>query len=285
MGHSFQRVLSENLRMTLQERMAREFGAAKRCWIAILLLQVVLLAVSLGSLWMTSFQSVIAVGIFLLSVPAAILFLKWGADAHSSRGESLRRAFFLQNSLGSEPDAFEIAVLESEATHLTAHEPASLGAYFQSTTKQGVPRLVENLQESAFYTRRLARLTSRLCLLTAITGGLLALFVLYVGVQLLPSATSHLSLTAERIARVFYDLYGLFFVGSFIELLVSYSVLSQISDEVYRNCCKLRAQPNIKLGTLLSELSKYDCALARANPIPGFVKRLCGRRLFDAWAI
>lgn len=285
MGFGVQWKLPERVRMTLREHMSAEFGAAKTCWAVIVLMQLTLTLGSAGSLFISSRRILLTTGVLLLIIPVTTLFLKRSAEAHYRKGEVCRRLYMLEDSLGRKSGATDLLIIKSEATAIPSLDPRSVGRYFNSPSPRGLQRLVENLEESAFYTRRLARLATNAYATATVMGVLAAMVVLWLGVQMVPANGSGIGVDAERFARAFCELFAFFSAGVLAEIWSSYSELSESADRTFQDCDSLRkGNGSFDEIDVLWVANSYDVALAKAMPIPGVFQRLYGRKLERAWS-
>jgi len=89
--------------------------------------------------------------------------------------------------------------------------------------------------------------------------------------------------TAERLARLFAEVFSFFAAGLFADMWLVYAGLAKSADRVFRNCAALKRKADLDAGVVYAELAEYDCALAAARPIPGWLEWLLGKGLASAW--
>lgn len=272
--------------MDLNAAMSREFSAAKLLWGVIVILQFVLLACSIAAASVTG-NRLLLLGGALLIVPVASLLLRWRAETYHDRGEQMRRAYVLQNALGKDPEPASALAIAATGTNLPKVDPSPIGQYFSSALPLGTQRLAENLGESAFYTWRIAALTSYFCAALAIGGLSIAVLMLWWAVQVgIPSgpAGSGLQAAGLHLAKLFSDLFSFVAAGVFAELWWSYRSLSTLAERVFRDSLQLAQEKLPDNVAVFVTMGDYDGALAKTPPLPGTLKWLCNRRLAELWA-
>lgn len=273
--------------MDLQKQMSREYSAAKCYWIVLVMLQMGLLACSVAYVWVASRRAVLFLGGVAFAVPVLTLILKRLASRRYSGGERLRRLLVLENGLGQEPDRVEVLMAAADSTVLPTSGPEPIGSYFDSDLPHGYRRLAQITEESAFYTRRLARVTALGSGLLAGLGAATAVAVLWWAVQQpasLGAPGAQWQTWGERAARLFVEVFGFFAAGLFTELALDFSELAMAAEVVFEKCAEVQRERKIDPAKVFWHLGSYDSALAKAPPLPDFIKRLFGPSLARAWA-
>lgn len=282
MGYRFQRRVSSVV-MTAHQQMSKRFAAAKWLWAVIVVLNVLLLVAPFASPAMSSGGTAIAIGLGVLVIPPMSFLLKWKADDYYSRGEELRRGIFLGDSVGRELSENDRLLIESESPLLPELEPRCIGPYYASSSAPGLRRIIENLHESSFYTRQLSKAAARIYAVVCLLGMSGVFLALWLNVETPFAAQGDWS-AAERVARLVAEFFGFFAAGLFADMWLSYVSLAKSADAVFRNCHALKREETLDAATVYTEVANYDCGLARARPIPGWLKWLLGHRLAQAWA-
>lgn len=274
--------------MNMHGAMAKEFSAAKLYWAVIIILQVVLMACSCLSTSMDSGPKLVVLGGVMLAIPVLTMPLKRLAASHHTRGETARRLLTLQSGLGHEPQKSDLLLIEADATILPNLDPKSIGNYFDSTLPTGYSRLAHITEESAFYTRKIARVSAYFCAALTLVGTLISIGVLWIGIQTIPlTAQTQIGnawMTSQRIAKLFSLLFGFFAAGTFLELWFAYNDLANAAHKVFERCDSLACAKEINAVAIFWEVGNYDTALAKAPPLPGVIKWLCAKKLSAAWS-
>lgn len=274
--------------MNIQGLMAKEFCASKYYWTTIIVLQLVLLVCSCLSPSIDSGSKLIILGAVMLAIPVLTVVLRRLTSLHYTRGEVARRLFTLQSGLGQAPEKRDLLLFEADATVLPNLDPKSIGNYFDSALPTSYSRLANITEESAFYTRKIARVSGYCCAALTLIGTLISIGVLWIGVQTIP-LTGQTQLSdawgiGQRTAKLFSLLFGFFAAGTFLELWFAYNDLANASQKVFERCDSLTGTKEISAVVVFWEIANYDTALAKTPPLPGVIKWLCAKRLSAAWS-
>src|SRR5574341_1837127 len=176
--------------MDLITAMRKEFATTKLCWRMIMLIQLVGLG---GALWVAlgaSGNVLLTIGAVSVLVPLGSFALKEVAGRHHSVGEKLRRWLILQDSQDWKPSDRELMEMQADGGWLPTLEPRPIGKYYNSTLPKGLARMAHIVEESAFYTWKVAETASKLSGVVAILGIALAVGLLWVATQSSPSSPS-----------------------------------------------------------------------------------------------
>lgn len=262
---------SQNL--DIKAIMRHEFGASKRYWNLLLILQAGMLVFG----WVSSSAPQSEWWAILpLVVAFAMALFKFLAELHHERGERARRLIFQADGLGCLPALNDTLMLAAERPLISSVEPSPQGEYYSSTLSAGTTRLLENLHESSFYSFQLAR-RARAFFLSASGIGALS------GVTLIFMHLGNASET-KSMARVSADVIAFFAAGSLLEAALVYHQLTKSALEVFDRCGYLRQEQPMATAEKVQQLvGAYDFALAKGRPIPTLIYRLFRSRLRDAW--
>lgn len=214
---------------------------------------------------------------FMLQI--ASLLLKSYSSGHYDSAEEIRRASVLSDGLGIQPAELQVSCIVARVGVGAPPKRLVSGRYFASQEPKGVPRFLDDIAESAFWTDHVAAWTSRGGFVLAGVGVLLT----FIALAELASA----GVGAERMkafAEAAIITFGFVVTGELLVLSLQYQYLSRKARE------KMEAA-----GTLLSGFSadregalllfgEYNCALAGAPPLPTFIYQLLQKKLDAAWA-
>lgn len=213
-------------------------------------------------------------GVLLLSAWFVIDFFY---RRHRGAGDQARRLLLVINGLGEAVG--EIHLIESGFTaSLKRLPPQSIDGYFASRAPPGFARLGEMLDESAFFTADLQRLSGQLMVLSLLAVGAL---VVVLGLSLGPMLNGDGQVTAVRV------------VLSFLVLVVSSDVLGAAFGHLEAN----RAMEEIRLrlsaarrlsyprGDVLQAMADYNAAVEGALQPLGFLYELRRDELDSSWQI
>lgn len=267
---------------SLHPLMRAEFSAAK-LWLRVAgAVQWLAVGVALVPLVYATRTTQFIAAATAFAVPIALFFLRQQAAPHQVRGERLRRFHLLLDGTGRPPPKDELADLVAGRTSLRSFDPTLDGDYFSSKFPPGQPRLVDNLMESAFYTKETSSTAARLY------GGLALTGILFTGGLVfywLNTYSGTLDKGSADYAQIVAALVVFFGVGHLADCAFAFRELNQESDAVYRETVRLRhaATSELDADELHALLARYDCAVLRAPPVPGQIYKLRRRRLDEAW--
>jgi hypothetical protein len=213
-----------------------------------------------------------------LILQIAILLLKQRSSTHYCRAEEIRRLAVLKDGLGLEPPKLTIANIVARIGNATPSNKVYVGKYFASDKPAGIARLLENIEESAFWTHRIALVTGNLGFIAVLVGIGVSLLALLTFINGRPSPNAlH---TAAEAAVVTL---GFVVAGDFLVLSMEYRDLSG------KACHRMgEADGQLKSGTADRDAAillfgEYNCNLSGAPPLPRFIYRLLHKRLSNAW--
>lgn len=214
-----------------------------------------------------------------LILQMAILLLKQRSSVHYSRAEEIRRIAVLKDGLGLEPAKVTIASILARLGNAKPPDKFHVGRYFASDKPLGALRLLENVEESSFWTQRIASVTGNLGFVAVLVGAGISVMSLLTFISGEPSKSA-LHLAAEAAVVTL----GFVVAGDFLVLSLEYR---ELSDEA---CHRMEeAATQVESGKADREsaillFGEYNCNLSGAPPLPGFIYRLLHNRLSKAWA-
>lgn len=272
--------------MDLATVMRKEFSTAKRCWLWIILLQVLLLAGAIYAILGASGSTLLVIGLAGLLVPVITFWLKEVAGFHYGLGERIRRLLVIHDGLGRSPSAKEMLEICADCTSVPSLDPRPLGKYYDSPLPEGPQRMAHIIEESAFYTRKLASVASLYCAAFTAAGILATITLIWYGLQMtlpteLPPAGGEL--TSEKLARLLSAFLVFFAAGTFASLWRSYKSLAEAARKIFDKCDLLRQDAGVDQLDVLVAVGSYDSSLAKAPPLPRVIYWLCRTRLHRAW--
>jgi len=263
---------------------AKGYAGAKNAWRLIVLVQLLAAALAVYGSVVPSANLGLVLALMTLLVPLFVFKLKQWGDSAFRLGEKARRLELLAEGLGRVPPPDECAVLEADAPTAPILERAPILPNFSSELPVGPERLIHLLQQSAFFTRRLAGLTARYCGALASLGVGGTVLVLYLAVQEASAgAPVVFGLAGDQLARVAASLLVFFVTGVFAEFSSAYSALGHAANSVFERCQQLSKVAEGDPWRQYLVLADYDTALAAAPPIPSTVYALHRGKIERAW--
>lgn len=265
--------------MDLIDCMSGRYATAKSYWRVIFLTQGVVLGISLAQAFDPSQRLLLIAGTLSMAGPVCVYFLKNAAATYYGQGEHLRRLLVLSEGLGQTVSESETKLILLDAPEIVMNlEPRSRGKYFDTNLPVGPKRVARIIQESAFYTQKLAEVAGNIYFLLVALGMAVAVWVLWAALSL-----GHPT-GPDQIAKAFSSVIVFFAAGMFVGLYSSFSSLSIAARRTYEKASQLVAVESVELSDALLLMADYDCSLAKAPPIPGFAHWLMRDRISNAWS-
>lgn len=263
---------------SIGEIMKCEFAMAKRwirasivCQWALIIIAVVTIANNASNNIFTASSAFVG--------PLIVLILKEIGNYYYQKGEKIRRLFVLQQGLGIEPAEMDKLNLYAHATEMKASEPETLGEYYSSNHEKSFQRLLHNIQESAFWTGSQAKLTMRVHYTLAGIGILFSFILAFIWLRNIGQ------ITTVDYSKLFATLLLFFIAQSELPIARSFQSLSKSATEVASEASVARKKSEILCVDVLKIISKYDSALAKALPLPGYSYKFLQKKLNKAWEI
>lgn len=262
----------------IDDEMRSTYAESKRWWRALLVLWVVSMVLA-GA---TQFPlppplpaMAYAAG-FLCAV--GTFAVRWKAGALYQTAESLRRCRLLADGLGEEPHPADMARMRANASNRPSADPPPIGAYYTSTQTRGWLRVLHNVQESAFYTEKLAEVTAWWCVGGVVVVTLLALALLLVALNSEGPLAAR-SAVGNLVSGTLAAIIG----GTLADLARAYFALAKSAEESFTTTRNLIDRKDLDLRDALRAVDAYNVALVGVPPIPGFVYRQQQARLDALW--
>jgi hypothetical protein len=263
----------------LNEIASCEFAHAKRSFRASTVLQWAIAAVATGVIT-NAFSNTpfVVLSAFLLPI-GAFLCKEVGAHFHA-KGERVRGMLMLQQGLGLEPSEAELLEVLAGESGAVPSEPKPIGGYYSSEAAAGFPRLLHQLQESAFWTAALAWRTAVIHYAIAGAGVVCALVVAVIALRPGTQATSG---SVIDFSRLFSTLLVFFLASSTMTSARSYHSLSRAAAKAAARAAELRKRGGADPIELYKVMAPYDSALAKVPPLPSYVYKSMQKKLQTAW--
>jgi hypothetical protein len=272
---------SQHPMSTLPDIMNGEFANAKVCFRAVAGLQWVIAGAAVLAI-ATDCRQAMALPLALIGFlgPLAAFLLRELGAHYMSKGERVRRLYMLQRGLGREPSEADLMDIHAHGATRSAREAKPIGSYYSAGAETGVPQLLLQLEESAFWTASLARLTAVIHYVIAGIG-LVATSAITLVVLWTPAQSA--AVDTVDFSRLFASLLLFFVAGTTMSSARSYHSLAAAAAKVIEKAANLRGESAADPIELYKILSAYDSVLAKSPPIPGYVYRLRQKRLQAAW--
>jgi hypothetical protein len=249
-------------RINLIDAMGVEFKASKR-WLAAalwmnLLLYIIALTGIFSSGWMTKAAAIGAIVIQTVAFAASVFMGK-----RYSLGEKIRRVAMLKHSLGIEPSVQDVTTIATEVGFPDSSGRSFVGDYYASSAPVGQNRLLEILDECAYWTAQGALKTRNFLIAGVVVAGMVVLLSFIVVVQA--------GLSNEKVVKVFISTVSFIALGDLGSLAMKFSYLSGVANSVLTQCEGLARSPELDKQPLITT-GEYNCVLASAGtPVPNWI--------------
>lgn len=265
----------------LSRLMAAQFDAAKRWLGAASLAQVLVVVLNVGAVFMPSLGGELAVTAAILAILHTAA--QWRADRLKDLAESILRKLELFDGLGwpiarKEINDLLLTVPAAVRTRVTA--PAGQAKnYFDSPQAPSRQRLLENLEQSAWYTKHQARRMSRIIWIASALAILLTLFTLITSLR---SALDQSS--ADNIARVITSVIVFMFSRGAIRLGFDYDRLTQEAERAEGKARSLLDKNSATDVEALKALHDYQISRTSSPLLPGWLWNIMEREMNVLWS-
>jgi hypothetical protein len=244
--------------MNFSEASGCLFRRSLRCYWLSLGLGMTLYALTVGSLFVhQELADAVLIAVILIlqigQVTAKYRMLYWYGLA-----DQTRRMDQLQEGLGMEPDPLAAATIRS---HTGLCKSAKVAGYWFTTQPKGPRRLIEMVEESAFYTQANAGACSTLFATVGAIGLALCLLSLLITVRVGAKGA-----TGEIAAHVIVASLGFFLASDFVMLALQYRDLKTAAGESLRSASERLEKPITLEGSLELAMT-YNSALAQSPPL------------------
>lgn len=271
----------------LQKIIAKTLRKAKRCYLSYVLWQIIVLVFAVASIFTNIDPKVSAVIAFVVVLAAE--GLRWRSESWKSQGELAKRKLEMADGLGIQVEGPYLADWLASKPRgflkdVTAQEVQ--GSEFDSVQPAGPRRLVENTEESAWWSKHLSRrMVFYLSIILAFTI-LCAFVALTVSIARLHNPTDPDAASAvQYVGGVVCSTLAFILSINVVRLLVEFCTFAGEAKEVLRQCAELLRQTDIDQRDALWASQDYQTARSSAPLIPTLVWKIHRAHLREQWAI
>jgi hypothetical protein len=270
----------------LRKIIGKTFRKAKRWYLAYLACQLSVLIFAAISILAELSPNLSAVIAFLAVL--ATEWIRWRSDYWKAQGESAKRKWEMADGLGVPLDSKDIADWlagkpKGFLTDVTSDEIQ--GSEFDSGQPKGPLRVVENTQESAWWSKHESRR------MVVYLGAVLVLVVSVALVALTISIGALKAAKVEQSGALVQNVGGivcsvLIFVLSvnLVRLLADFSTFASEAEDILRRCGEALKSPNLAERDVLSVMHDYQTARNSAPLLPTFIWKFHRNHLREQWA-
>lgn len=266
----------ESLKYRLHATMTSRFVRTKHAWSWVLYVSLGILGLSLASAIVVVPGASAAIDFFSVVFGVVLFLLRRHAQGLYAEAEELRRAHRQLDSHGVRPRDAVVLDMPASVEGLDLGPVSPERTYYGAMAEPGPSRVADNLVESAFYTRALARRTWKVCAASSLLGLFLVLGLLWYG--------STMGAGGAILSRLVPHVFSFLVLGFTADLGLSFHRLSEVASETVTRLEAIRTNERLRLEDLLPALTDYDCALAFTGaPIPDRVYASMQSELNSQW--
>lgn len=258
---------------------------AKKWYLAYVLSQLIVLVFAIVSIFKNvnpNFSAVIAFATVILAE-----CLRWRSDYWKSEGESAKRRWEVTDGIGTQPDSAHVADwLAARSTgfldDVTPEEVS--GSVFASKSAPSPRRLVENVQESAWWSKHQSRLVA-VYLSFGLAAILVAFFVALTASIASLNAGNVLQSGAlvQNIGGIICSVLMFVFSVNVVRLLVDFCTFFFAAKDVVNRCEVFLKLPQIDELSAFELMHDYQAKRSSAPMIPTFIWKFHGSHLREQW--
>lgn len=255
-----------------------QFDSAKRFWLLEHICRLTAVTVSILAIFTTWPDWMFGLVAALCTIFYVIF--QWFSDYYQSRADSILRKIEMWNGLGWAITTKEISDLLVDAPKALSNNQGGSN-YFSSGASQSIKRVLENLEESTWYTKHQAKRMSIFLFITSCVGILVAFFTLFISLQ-----NAITQPTASTIADITMSVVVFMFSGGYIRLAYKYLRLFQqaerIEDITY-SMIQESLTKDIADIQAIKLLHDYQIIRAKSPMLPNWLWTLMEKRLNTLW--
>lgn len=259
------------------------FDYAKRFWGWSLAYGILGPLFGLASGFMTLAPAVAPLVLVVLAVLAEAL--QWRSDTLKDGAESLLRKLDLRDSFGWDVSRREMSDVEAQnmGLHQAFTENAPNEPYFASG-ESGVRHALANLEESAWWSKHLAKQMGAWCLGFVVVLVLLAVLALVVSLEAVRASTAARAVeTLHAVSNVVTSSLTLVFSLGLVRLAFAYLGFGGKAEAAEGQVRQALAQPDMKETEAVKLWQDYHLARATAPFIPTWFWRMKRDKLNAIW--
>jgi hypothetical protein len=205
----------------------------------------------------------------------------WRSDTIKDSAEALRRKLDARESFGwsiSNAELSDLYIKTPNSLHKLAPRETQGENYFASQLPVGEKRALENIQESAWWSKHLSGKMFQYCLIISLFILAIILATLIVCIQ-----TSSSKDALINIARIVTSTLMLFFILGLFRRIIGYYQFSQKAAEIESKIEILLNTQNITESDAIKIMHEYQLARSSSPLIPSFIWKQMRGKLNIMW--
>jgi hypothetical protein len=232
---------------------------------------------------------VLVVGSFSqsLSLLAALLsigyvFTQWYSDRLKRVSDSVKRKFEMYDGLGwklTPKEVSDLIVAVPEKIINDAKIPSD-EPFFDSDAPPSPQRVIQNLEESSWWTKHLADSMTKVTALVCAGIFAIASVTMVIALQTITNQT-----VVVILSKIIVSIIVFIFSGGYFRMSFEYFRLSKEAEKIEDRASKILSTRKITETVALKELHEYQIARSGAPPIPTWIWSIRQKRLNQAWKL
>jgi hypothetical protein len=264
---------------------AKTFRKAKHWYLGYILCQLGVLIFAVSSIFLSLNPNISAVIAFLGVF--ATECVRWRSDYWKSQGEWAKRQLEIADGLGVAVDSRVVAdwlTTQSKGFLDDVRDDETQGSDFDSTELPGSRRLVENIQESAWWSKHLSRRMAIYLASILLAVILIAVFALSICISSLKAdAIKQSGAVVQNVGGVICSVLMFIFSINLIRLLTDFMTFASEAKEILGRCDTLLNSSTVLERDACSVMHDYQTARSMAPLLPTFVWKIHGNHFREHW--
>jgi len=253
---------------------------SKRWWGASILSQVLIVISNISMVLVINLVQPLFFLVAALSI--CYMLTQWQSDRLRRISDSVKRKFELLDGLGWKISAKEtsdlLAIIPEKI--IENAKLANPNQYFESSTLPSPARLLQNLEESSWWTKHLADSMMKITATICASVFVLATVTLIVGLQTVVNQP-----LAIVVAKIAVSIIVFVFSGGYFRMAFEYFRLSKEAEKIEDQVVKLLIDKDANEVTALKVLHEYQIIRSSSPQIPTWIWSLRQIRLNRAWKL
>jgi len=205
----------------------------------------------------------------------------WRSDTIKDGAEALRRKLDVRDSFGwsiSNTELSDLYIRTPDSLRKLAPRETQGENYFASQIPVGEKKALENIQESAWWSKHLSAKMFQYCLVTSLSLLAIILGTLIVCIQTLSSRDALIN-----IGRIVTSTLMLFFILGFCRRVIGYYEFSQKASQIESRIEVLLNTQNVTESDAIKIMHEYQLARSSSPLIPSFIWKQMRGKLNVMW--
>lgn len=251
---------------------------SKRWWGIGIGLQLVVVGINIVIVLAGSFSQSLSLLAALLSI--GYVFTQWHSDHLKRVSDSVKRKFELYDGLGWKLTPKEISdlIVSVPGKIINDAKIPSNEPFFDSDAPPSAQRMMQNLEESSWWTKHLAASMMKVTALACTGVFAIAAVSMVIALQTITNQT-----VAVILSKIVVSIIVFIFSGGYFRMSFEYFRLSKDAEKIEDRAFEILSTRKITETVALKELHEYQIARSGAPQIPTWIWSIRQKRLNQAW--